>query len=815
MPTPVANTLHVNDSDQHLSAYLSSRIRKRIERDYYQRVSDQAHLVWVATNPVFLANPLQHVALYSDHGPVHARDVATQITAVLESVNGVAIPFRDSMRLEFMKGYGVLLAYAHDIGMKDFTAFGRAMHPEYAAQEVFTDGWDDIIDAAWNDNSGNVGWRLVMLGDALGRDPKLVLRELLSLAVGHSKSKVPIVILNDPQRLRTLMLKALSTELHHLHFEQRIEKVRRAAFGALSNASFSDRFEHQKREQEAEREHQQFSEANPELTRVTTVASRRYSNFESEAFGWLCSENRELREFVLDVLDTVRTLRVADALRQRGSTLRTSAAYRILVDQNTANAVFALEKGSGETFLLESTSIISAGEANISATELTGDGALHVCFQRGAFASREACHRAAHNAAVLVDDIWRDVVDSFTRSSEGGGADSVVTVLLEHTGDNIEFADMVLDELRAINPKVSGIARTVPSLANVDDLERKRYLAAQSADWSDGERQKCLLRIARSGHPVKNIDAQKAFQDVRIATVMEGQVLVQAGAPPSFVYIAMGDGLSNKPLGGYRSYAIKAWTLIANTRAIRGAAQASDVYADRDVKVLIVPKEVYLKSWHATYSVEEFCAFLPSAYAEERASGCDEVVEILWQMAMVDATLDDTELRFVTDFAEHCGLEIDTEAVRKARPEGGQTDLVQLRETVIGYLAHKPPHSQVARLKDMLTMLVKVDQTVSSEEDLIVKELNGLLDIYLFDDGVQLAFAVLLVPQSREQDQAMASLFANFARVDTAGGVAYVAGRCASREFADVLCGKYRALNFFTVVNDEDLETQAFVKPTN
>ena len=204
MPTPVANTLHVNDSDQHLSAYLSSRIRKRIERDYYQRVSDQAHLDEVATNPVFLANPLQHVALYSDHGPVHARDVATQITAVLESVNGVAIPFRDSMRLEFMKGYGVLLAYAHDIGMKDFTAFGRAMHPEYAAQEVFTDGWDDIIDAAWNDNSGNVGWRLVMLGDALRRDPKLVLRELLSLAVGHSKSKVPIVILNDPQAVAAL-----------------------------------------------------------------------------------------------------------------------------------------------------------------------------------------------------------------------------------------------------------------------------------------------------------------------------------------------------------------------------------------------------------------------------------------------------------------------------------------------------------------------------------------------------------------------------------------------------------------------------------
>ena len=38
-----------------------------------------------------------------------------------------------------------MVAYLHDIGMVDFSPFGRAMHPEFATHEVLGDALDDVV----------------------------------------------------------------------------------------------------------------------------------------------------------------------------------------------------------------------------------------------------------------------------------------------------------------------------------------------------------------------------------------------------------------------------------------------------------------------------------------------------------------------------------------------------------------------------------------------------------------------------------------------------------------------------------------------
>ena len=147
----------------HVDRYLPEKIRAKIEHDYYARVNEQAQLDRVAHDAAFLASPLTHVAAFSDHGVVHVRDVAANILQVLDTIHGVLIPGRNTARFQFMKGAGVSLAYNHDIGMRDFSAFGRAMHPEFAAQEVFAPAYDDILDVIWEENCGNVAWRLITL----------------------------------------------------------------------------------------------------------------------------------------------------------------------------------------------------------------------------------------------------------------------------------------------------------------------------------------------------------------------------------------------------------------------------------------------------------------------------------------------------------------------------------------------------------------------------------------------------------------------------------------------------------------------------
>jgi metal-dependent HD superfamily phosphatase/phosphodiesterase len=105
-----------------------------------------------------------HPAFYSDHGVVHVRDVAKQILRVLQVINGVLIPQRSAQQMEsFLYGYGVALAYLHDIGMSDLSPFGRAMHPEFAAQSVFDDPLDDVVQTMWDDNCSNIAWQLAQL----------------------------------------------------------------------------------------------------------------------------------------------------------------------------------------------------------------------------------------------------------------------------------------------------------------------------------------------------------------------------------------------------------------------------------------------------------------------------------------------------------------------------------------------------------------------------------------------------------------------------------------------------------------------------
>jgi len=150
-----------------LDRYLPEPIRSQIEQDYYARVNARARLEQAIHDPDFLQHGTGHIALFSDHGVVQVRDVARQILQVLKVTNGVLIPMRDQSRMDFfMHGYGVMAAYLHDIGMADFSAFGRAMHPEFAAQAVFTSALTEVIEVMWAENCGNVAWRLTSLARA-------------------------------------------------------------------------------------------------------------------------------------------------------------------------------------------------------------------------------------------------------------------------------------------------------------------------------------------------------------------------------------------------------------------------------------------------------------------------------------------------------------------------------------------------------------------------------------------------------------------------------------------------------------------------
>ncbi len=74
-----------------------------------------------ACNAEFLRDPMSHVAFYPDHGIAHVRDAVKQIVLVIDTIHGVLIPFRPPVRLDFLRGYGVLLAYLHCSSCRSWT----------------------------------------------------------------------------------------------------------------------------------------------------------------------------------------------------------------------------------------------------------------------------------------------------------------------------------------------------------------------------------------------------------------------------------------------------------------------------------------------------------------------------------------------------------------------------------------------------------------------------------------------------------------------------------------------------------------------
>jgi|GEM_PF-669871 len=576
-----------------LDRWVSAAIRDEIESRFYAQINAQATLSRLARDPEFMATPAQHVGLFADHGVEHVRDVANQVLTVLATCHGVLIPRRDVRRFALMQGYGVLLAYFHDIGMIDFSSFGRAMHPEYAAQAVFDPALDDLIESLWRENSAGLAWQLLTLAEQgqLHQDPKLVLRELLSLALCHSKSKAPVTMLNDRHALRANLIETVTTDLRVLYAEQRRRKQPQPQPQPQSrnDATGGERL-------------------NPQIARFA-------HRFPDAAYRWLVDNSPVLSEFVDDVIDTLRTLRVADALRRRGTLLETSGHYQIFVDRRSGNALYALRLDQDRLFLLELSDRISAGEANIASSELEPSGDLRISFHRGHFSAAGASAYAARCAAQVVFDIQSDVIESFRRAANAPDLKPLaeVAILLEETDDDITFAQMVQNELVKLAPGQS--VRVTPSLTHVQSAERARYLAAQPLPWGADLRRDLLAHLAHSGYPAACIDPARAFENVRLLTLRAGDVLIEAKTPAAFVYIPLGIGLNVVPWGGYRSVSAQPWQMLGAAGVIRGAERSATIVAERDVQVVMIPRSTYLTYWHHALNLDAFRTAVTDALA--------------------------------------------------------------------------------------------------------------------------------------------------------------------------------------------------------
>jgi hypothetical protein len=182
-----------------------------------------------------------------------------------------------------------------------------------------------------------------------------------------------------------------------------------------------------------------------------------------------------------------------------------------------------------------------------------------------------------------------------------------------------------------------------------------------------------------------------------------------------------------------------------------------------------------------------------------RPSASEIILEILVQLAYIDKRLGTREQDFIQSFVDAWYMDFDWQDYQSLSNTKQPKSFMEARNAVERYLETSQPVEQVAQLVDVLDALLEVDESVSDQEKLILEEVDGLLFSYVNQADGQEKFAVVIAPQSSDQDTAIAELLPGVKKTDVAGGSGYMIGSYYSQDCADVICNQYRALGFLTI----------------
>lgn len=573
-----------------LDDYLPEDVRVILEERFWHTVEEISTLEAVSGDETLASAPDRHPALFADHGVIHARDVTDGALQLAETANGQLLPARPADRQEFVAGLAVLLAYIHDSGMNDPTPEGRKIHAHHAAHIPFSGDMDDILLRLW-ESDGPVVRRVrsVNATAPFRVSEDVVLRELIALALGHSKSAVPSDLHGDFPGLRRVLQHTVLVELD---------------------------------------DHRTGAHKDGDLPRDLGQNKRWYEDARRDAFAWVDSPLPAHTMLADDAVDAIRLVRAADALRQRGTTLRTAAGYEIFIDAETGQAVFSLRTSHGEhLYLLRVDSPLSAGEANIRKAEVTPHANLRMSFHRGRFDTPEARTAALEATARVVADIGADVLGAFEvrRASpelpDPWCSPGSMLLELERPADEPAFAEAVAEAVERDEPRLRGRVFVVADLENASPAERERYLQGITVAADSDEASEILDTLEDHGMRVGMIDRRAAFEDVRRVRVGEGEVLVEPGSPPAFVYIAFESSLRIEQLGGYQPIELQPWIPIGVTGVVRRAERNSKVIAAKPGEVLMIPGELFAREWFRPYEKSEIMSVFAAVAGNSPLSG--------------------------------------------------------------------------------------------------------------------------------------------------------------------------------------------------
>lgn len=571
-----------NGKEQHLP----ESFERHVSRFYAQAgyLSEPAQLARI---PAHQGTDDSDPLWWADHGVGHMRNVSESVAdTLMAALKTGLIPARtDPTRLDFLEQMGRAQGLMHDMWMKDLTLADRGSHAPRGAREALRrDAPTEEAQRALLD--AGMGKDLTSLyGIAPGETPR-VLREALSLIHAHSKSAVSFETLRDKAALRTELQRVI------------LDKEDDEASGSAA-------------------------------ARVGGYGGR--EAFLANSYDWLV-HHPELGD---DMLDLIRTVRVADAFRWRGADLHGSqeAFIGAIPHQGGVHALVRLmDPDDGRTYHVRYEHPNASGEANVSRTAIGPDGQLQLGV-RTALEGTLGDSLAEDTAHVFVD-VWKDFVSSFESGMRRPveieappGPEGVLfaekvraalrTVLAAKSAEvsgpeapaaprnqrHLQQLDALLAEGKVrIVPAASRSVETEQAAARATDLEQRRFRASRPYRPTEAQRTWVRRLVRDGGTATEKMDFQRpsgALDGAKLMTLRRGDVLMARDAHPGLVYIPLDDDAFAVGLArGYRPPPARAGVPLGGVSALGAAPRMTDVVARHDgAHVLALPAETYLREW--------------------------------------------------------------------------------------------------------------------------------------------------------------------------------------------------------------------------
>ena len=98
-------------------------------------------------------------------------------------------------------------------------------------------------------------------------------------------------------------------------------------------------------------------------------------------------------------------------------------------------------------------------------------------------------------------------------------------------------------------------------------------------------------------------------------------------------------------------------------------------------------------------------------------------------------------------------------------------DFAELRQIVQRYLAINPSRQQANELLDVLQHMVHVDDSMSTEEEIVLEEITAMIVGYVTLRSDDARYEVVIVPQTEDQEPLITSLLPGVSPVQKRGGM--------------------------------------------